>query len=144
MTETIEHKDRKARKMYTCDYCGQKIEKGEVYHYYKGKYDGALFDWRSHLACQRVADAIWDYCDPDDGMNEDQFQDGCAEVCQRFICPDCPKWDKEYEDCDDDETYCIDRMDEFFKTHELYKAGRKSYYEIWKCRVKERAGEPDD
>ena len=47
MTETITHEDRKARKPYSCDYCGGRIEKGQVYHYYKGKYDGRfvrLFD----------------------------------------------------------------------------------------------------
>ena len=141
MIETIEQSDRVARKEYSCDYCGKKIEKGETYHHYKGKCDGHLFDWRSHLSCQRVADAIWEYCDPYDGMDEDQFQDGCAEVCQRFICPDCPNWNEEFSDCEMDEPYCIDRMDEFFKTHELYKAERKSYYEAWKCR--KRAGEQE-
>lgn len=72
-------------------------------------------------------------------MSDQDFTDGCQEVCLRFICPDCPKWNKEYCDCDDDLTYCIDRMDEFFKSHELYKAGRKTYYEIWKCREKEKS-----
>lgn len=141
MTETIEHRNRIARKAYSCDYCGGKIEKGETYDYYKGKYDGELFDWHAHLACQRVADAIWLYVDPDDGMGEDQFQDGCQEVCQRFICPDCQEWNKEYDECDKDESYCIDRMDEFFRTHELYKAERRGYYEVWKCR--EKAGEKE-
>ena len=138
MTETITYEDRKARKPYFCDYCGGRIEKGEVYHYYKGKYDGRLFDWRSHLSCQRVADAIWEYCDPDEGMGEDEFQSGCQEVCQRFICPDCPEWNKEYEECNKDETYCIARMDEFFKTHEMYRAERQAYYETWKCRLRKR------
>ena len=134
MTEVIEHKDRKARKQYRCDYCGEIIEKGDVYSCYKGKYDGELYTWRSHLGCQRVADAIWDYADPDEGMDADLFMDTCHEVCQRFICPDCPKWNKECEDCEDDEPYCIGRMDDFFKTHELYRESRKSYYESWKCR----------
>ena len=70
-------------------------------------------------------------------MNDQDFTDGCQEVCQRFVCPDCSKWNKEYGDCDEDQTYCIGKMDEFFKTHELYKTGRKAYYEIWKCREKE-------
>ena len=51
----------------------------------------------------------------------------------------CPKWNKEYGDCDDDLTYCIDRMDKIFQTHELYKAGRGVYCEIWKCREKEKS-----
>ena len=137
MTEVIEHTDRKARKEYTCDYCGEKIAKGETYDYYKGKYDGSLFTWRSHLACQRVANAVWEYADPDEGMSEDLFQDSCAQVCCEFICPDCESWDKEYNECDNDESYCIDKMDKFFETHELYFE-RKGYYRIWKCREKVR------
>lgn len=83
-----------------------------------------------------MASAIWDYCEPDEGMSDQDFMDGCQEVCQRFICPDCQRWNGEYDDCDDDIPYCINRMDEFFKTHELYKAGRQAWYEIWKCREK--------
>lgn len=137
MTEKLEHRDRVARKKHICNYCGGVIEKGETYDYYKGVFDGDVFEWKSHLACQRVADAIWDYADPDDGMSDQMFQDNCREVCQQFICPDCPKWNKEYADCDDDETFCIDRMDDFFKVHELYLERREGYYTVWKCREKE-------
>lgn len=139
MSDQLARKIRTARKPYTCDYCGQQIAKGEEYEWSKHIYDGIIFVWRNHLACGCVASAIWDYCDPDDGMDEDQFQDGCCEVCRRFICPDCPNWNEEFLDCEMDESYCIDRMDEFFQGHELYKAGREAYYEIWK--VRERAGE---
>lgn len=72
----------------------------------------------------------------EDDPKFDEDKDGCAEVCERFICPDCPEWNKEYDECENDESFCIDRMDEFFKTHELYKAGRRNYYVIWKCRKK--------
>ena len=136
MSEQLDRKIRTARKSHTCDYCGQTIEKGEQYEWSKNIWEGTIFEWHNHLSCGRIASAIWDYVDPDDGMSDQDFQDGCQEVCQRFICPDCPKWNKEYEECDDDETYCIDMMDEFFKIHELYKSGRKGYYEIWKCREK--------
>ncbi len=148
MSEQLAQKIRIARKDHGCDYCGCLIRKGEEYKWSKNIWEGRIFEWHNHLACGRVASAIWDYCDPDDGMDEDQFQDGCAEVCRRFICPDCPEWDKEYDDCMKDEPYCIDKMDEsycinkmdrFFETHELYKAGRKAYYDIWKCREKRRA-----
>ena len=137
MSEQLDRKIRQARKPHSCDYCGRQIDKGEQYEWSKNIWEGRIFEWHNHLACGRVASAIWDYCDPDDGMDEDQFQDACGDVCRRFICPDCPEWDKEYDDCNKDEPYCIDRMDEFFKTHELYKAGRKAYYEVWKCREKE-------
>ena len=136
MNELIERKNVKARKQYTCDYCGEIIEKGEEYSYQKNIFDGTFYEWHTHLVCSRVASVIWDYVDPDDGMSDQEFQDGCEEICRRFICPDCPNWNDEFCDCELDESYCIDRMDEFFKTHELYKAGRKAYYEIWKCREK--------
>ena len=142
--DIIESGTRNARKRHRCDYCGEIIEKGEEYDYQKNIFDGTFYEWYAHLACSRVASAIWDYCDPDDGMSDQDFQDGCQEICQRFVCPDCPKWNKEYGDCDDDLTYCIDRMDEFFKTHELYKAGRKAYYEIWKCRDKQVCEDDND
>ena len=134
--DVIESKTKTARKSHRCDYCGEIIEKGEEYSYQKNIFDGTFYEWHTHLACSRVASAIWDYVDPDDGMSDQDFTDGCQEVCQKFVCPDCPKWNKEFGDCDEDQTYCIDKMDEFFKTHELYKAGREAYYEIWKCREK--------
>ena len=138
MFSIIEHRDKKAMKPHLCDYCGGFIDKGETYDYQKTIYDGRFYEWRVHLACARVASAIWDYCDPDEGMSDQEFQDGCREVCERFICPDCPEWDEEYKFCNKDETYCIDRMDEFFKTRVLYRAGRQAYYETWKCREKEK------
>ena len=147
MSEQLDRKIRIARKPHSCDYCGELIGKGEEYEWSKNIWEGTIYEWHSHLPCGRVASAIWDYVDPDDGMDADQFQDGCQEVCQRFICPDCQKWNREYEECEDDESYCIDKMDEFFKTHEMYKAGRKAYYEMWKCREgmkNERAGKEHD
>ena len=136
--ELIESSIKKARKSHRCDYCGEIIEKGEEYDYQKNIFDGTFYEWHTHLACSHVASAIWDYVDPDDGMSDQDFMDGCQEVCQRFICPDCPEWEKEYGECNKDESYCIDKMDEFFKTHELYKAGRGAYYEIYKCRENRR------
>ena len=138
MYENLGMAVRKARKPHKCDWCGQVIEKGEQYEYQKFVYDGQMYDWKAHLACSRVASAIWDYVDPDEGMTDDEFADGCREVCQRFICPDCQKWDKEYEECEDDESYCIDKMDEFFQTHELYEdmSMRTYRYKMWKCREK--------
>ena len=129
---------RKARKPHKCDWCGKSIGKGEQYEYQKYVYDGEMYDWKAHLSCSRIATAIWDYVDPDEGMSSDEFMDGCQEVCQRFICPDCPKWNKEYEECEDDESYCIDKMDTFFQTHELYedRSMRTYRYKMWKCREK--------
>ncbi len=137
MYENLVIKDRIARKKHTCDLCGKIIDKGEKYEYQKFIYDGAFYEWRSHLACSRVSSAIWDYADPDEGMSSDEFDSTCADVCGVFICPDCPEWNKEYGDCEKDLSYCIDRMDEFFKTHELYSCQRNGYVTYWKCREKQ-------
>lgn len=135
MYQNLTDKDVIARKEHICDWCNQKINKGEKYNYQTFIFDGEFCEWHSHLACSNVVSAIWDYADPYDGMDSDEFIDTCHEVCREFICPDCPKWDKEYLDCNDDEAYCIDKMDDFFKTHELY-ATRERYYRLWKCREK--------
>ena len=136
MNETLDRRLRKARKQHRCDYCGEAIEKGEVYDWSKFVYDGDIYEWHCHQKCGSVAGDIWDYADPDEGMDEELFQDSCRAVCQNFVCPDCEKWNAEYGDCDDDKTYCIDRLHEFFKTYELYRAGRDGYAEIWKVRKK--------
>ena len=138
MYDHLKTEVRKAGKSHRCNWCGKAIEKGERYEYQKFVYDGEMCDWKAHLACSRIASAIWDYVDPDEGMRSDEFMDGCQEACQRFICPDCQRWNKEYEECEDDEPYCIDKMDEFFKTQELYedRSMRTSRYKMWKCREK--------
>ena len=137
MYQNLTHKDVVARKEHRCDWCGETIKKGEKYHYETFVFEGKVYDWHSHLSCSRVVSAIWDYVDPDYGMSEDDFQQGCADVCRDFICPDCSEWNKEYEECEKDESYCIDKMDEFFKTHELYPT-RKDYWRIWRVREKTR------
>lgn len=136
MYQNLEHKKVTAKKDHVCDYCGRTIHKSEKYDYSRFIFDVDFYEWRCHLACDRVASAIWDYVDPDEGMSDQEFTDGCQEICQRFICPECPRWNKEYDDCEDDETYCIDRMDEFFETHELYREGRQGWYEVWKVKKK--------
>lgn len=138
MYAQLDHKNRKARKQKKCDYCGETIKVGKVYDWSKYVYDGNIYEWRCHLECAAIASEIWDYADPDEGMTEDLFQDTCREVCQTFVCPDCPKWDSEYQDCADDETYCISELFKFFQTHELYMAGREGYAHIWKAREKEK------
>lgn len=137
MNQTLASKIRKARKPHNCDYCGDVIQPGEEYAWSKHIYDGIIYEWHSHLKCDYISREIWDYVEPDEGMSDQAFLDGCQEVCQAFVCSDCPKWNKEYEDCEDDESYCIDRMYEFFQENELYPAGRYVDGRIWKSRRKE-------
>lgn len=137
MNETLASKARKARKPHKCDYCGDVIQPGEVYVWSKNVWEGSIYEWHNHLKCDYVAGEIWDYIEPDDGMSDQDFLDGCQEICQTFVCPDCPKWNKEYENCKDDESYCIDRMYEFFQENEIYPSSRFYGGRIWKSRRKE-------
>jgi hypothetical protein len=134
MYEHLEMKNVIARKQHKCDWCEKPINKGEEYERQKFKYDGEFCEWHAHLACSRVVSAIWNYADPDEGMSSDEFDSTCADVCSEFICPDCENWNKEYSECEKDESYCIERMDEFFKSHELYRAKKRGFYDVWKCR----------
>ena len=136
MTELIEQKQRKARIPHNCDYCGKPINRGEIYDWSKNIYDGTFFEWFAHQACTRVASAIWSYVDPDEGMTAEDFQEGCRDVCGEFICPGCKNYDKDAESCKIGKSFCVDKMDEFFITHRLYREKKPPYYELW--RVKER------
>jgi hypothetical protein len=136
MTEQLESKDKVARKQHICDYCGEIIEKGEEYHYYKGVCDGNIFEWESHLSCQRICDAIWDYADPDEGMTADDFWQCCHDVCRIFVCPDCSEFDVDADSCNKEKSLCLDKLDELFKTKELYLDRREGCAYIWKLRDK--------
>lgn len=135
MNETLDRKLRKAKKDHRCDYCNDIIHKGEFYDWSKHICDGELYEWKTHEKCSFIADEIWDYAEPDEGMDSDLFSETLSDLCKVFICPDCAKFDKEQGCCEDDESYCLDKSYEFFKTHELYKDGRDIHYrEIWKVR----------
>ena len=120
--ETLEQKKVKALKDHVCDYCGCKIHKGEMHEYQRNKSDGRLYTWRCHLHCQSLCSKMWNYVDPDNGMNSDEFIDSARELMCAFYCPGhCDKYDKELEDCNDefDEDSCIRRFAEFMEGKEL-------------------------
>ena len=134
MQATLDRKKRKARKPHSCDFCGKTIEKGEIYDWSKHIYDDDLYEWHSHERCSKIATEIRDYADPDEGMCEEDFSEGCRDICQQFVCPDCPRFNREYEECEDDKAYCTECLADFFETQEIYKAGRDGFAEIWKSR----------
>ena len=147
MPETLQEKNRTARKEHICSYCGGTIEKGEVYEWAKLTQDGTIYEWKNHKKCGYIASQLWEYADPDEGMTGDDFTDACASFCQSFICPDCPRRDREYDEieCLDDMTFCIDRIFDFLQTNELYREHRTSWYEVWKVRErKERTENGND
>lgn len=58
-----------ARKPHVCDYCDCEIRKGERHEVQTNMRDGRVYRWRAHLHCQALCSKIWDYVDPDEGMN---------------------------------------------------------------------------
>ena len=91
MLEIISTTWRTARKEHRCNYCGGIIRPGERYEYSVNKFDGDIYEWKSHEKCTFIAGEIWDYADPDDGMDSDCFHEACSDVCRTFVCPDCGK-----------------------------------------------------
>ena len=131
MLETISTTWRTALKEHRCSYCHGIIRPGERYEYSVNKFDGDIYEWKSHEKCAFIAGEIWDYADPDEGMDSDCFYEACSDVCRTFVCPDCGKWDT--DECD--ESYCLDKLYDLFQTKELYRDHRDGYgYSYWKLR----------
>lgn len=139
MPDVISECDRKARRPHTCNYCGQIINPGEIYHHAVLKYDD-VYQWNSHKKCDFVSGALWSYIDPDDGMTEDDFQEGCSDFCRAFICPDCPDADLDAEDCNLDKRYCVDKIYDFLQTHDFKRLkDEDGWTYVFKCFPKEAA-----
>lgn len=143
MNETLDRKERKARKEHHCDFCGGIIKKGDIYKWSKHICDGNIYEWHSHKECDFLCSELWDYADPDEGMDEELFNDTLMEVCRCFICPDCEEWSDDFHDCVMDNVYCIDKAYEYFQTHELYRAKRGTWGWYWKTREKKTGGSCD-
>lgn len=137
MCEILSESKRKARKPHTCNYCGEVIPKGEIYNHAKLKADD-LYEWKSHERCSFIASELWNYIDPDEGMTESDFQEGCQEFCKAFICPDCTNADIEADDCNLDKIYCADKIYEYLQTHDFKRAkDKRGWLGVWKCVPKE-------
>lgn len=126
MPDIIEQKERTARKEHQCDYCNEVIQKGEKYEWAKLTNGENLYEWKNHLRCGFISRELWSFIDPDEGMTENDFNEGCAEFCRTFICPSCKESN---EDC----YYCLDKIYDFLQTHELKMARDKWYGWVWRC-----------
>lgn len=132
--ETLDRRERKARKEHRCDWCCEKILKGEVYDWSKHIYDGYLYEWKTHKKCSYISSELWTYIDPDEGMTGEDFYEGCRNFCETFICPDCHHFDKNDYYCDKDERFCVDKIYDFLQTHELYRKKTDTLFEVWAVR----------
>ncbi|MCM1295594.1 MAG: hypothetical protein NC311_08625 [Muribaculaceae bacterium] len=84
----------KARKEYICEYCGQKIHKGEVYSYETGKFEGEMFVRKLCLTCKNILDEFsrqhsW----AQDGFNWTDvgywLQEEYCNNCKHYMEDDC-------------------------------------------------------
>lgn len=85
-----------ARKEHICNFCSQKIRKGERYNIQIIKDNGEIYTWKAHLTCLMVArDA-----DYDDGLTEDDFRRIVMEdYAQQGKCLGCPHKDDKCAEC---------------------------------------------
>ena len=134
----IRSKEMKARKVHVCDYCGENIEKGEVYIRDTCTFDADMYYWLSHKKCEAIAKFIWIFVDPDPGMDGESFQDGCAFVCHKFICPNCKDYDEGPDVCEKNQVYCLEKIYEISQTHKLSRIKRSDIE--WELKSLERKG----
>lgn len=74
--EVIRNKQHVAKKTHTCMFCNGKIEAGTRYERSTCVYDGVVYDWASHIACDKVASALRMYDRIySDGLDGDQFRE---------------------------------------------------------------------
>lgn len=74
--ETLSYqKEVKANKEHRCDFCFDKIKKGETYITSTHKYDGTVYDWKTHKHCSEIADRLEMYKDCDEVLTADDFQE---------------------------------------------------------------------
>jgi hypothetical protein len=142
MPEVLRECERVARKAHRCSYCGHKIRIGEKYNYAFLKYDG-VYEWKSHLRCEEIAQKLWNFIDPDEGMTEEDFKEGCHEFCAAFICPSCPN--HEDDDCKEDHYYCFDKIYAHLQTHDFRRVkDDRGWTHTFKCFPKEQESEAHD
>ncbi len=138
MPEILAERERKAAKCHTCSYCGEVIQAGEVYDWAKLAFDGRIYEWKSHKKCYFIASELWSYIDPDEGMTEEDFNDGCTEFSRVFICPDCPSFERETGDCQEEKCFCTDKIYSLLQTHDFCRDPKSPW--AWRCIPKEKEG----
>lgn len=93
MLEFYNYNTRTAKKEYQCDLCGEKINVGEKYVRYSGKYDGYMFDDKYHTQCKGIIDK---YCrnqgeyEYDEWCVHDWLKEGfCDDLCNEDERDEC-------------------------------------------------------
>ena len=79
MINTVaEPREIKARKHHTCDYCCQRIMKGEKYNRATYSFEGEIYNWKTHKYCDKIAARMEMYKAVEHtgyGLSSDDFQE---------------------------------------------------------------------
>jgi hypothetical protein len=73
--EILKDENRTARKKHNCDLCGGVIEISEEYRVQTNKYDGDIYNFKTHLHCEYLASHYDMYSECHEGLNADIFSD---------------------------------------------------------------------
>lgn len=74
--ETISYsKEVQAIKTHTCDFCNERIIKGQKYMKSTHANDGQIYDWKSHKICAELANKLNMYQDWVEGVTGNYFQE---------------------------------------------------------------------
>ena len=143
MIEIISESTHKARIKHKCDYCNCDIKRGEIYWRSFLKDGGYTYEWKEHDNCHLIASELWDFIEPDNGLDSDGFSYGVHEFARVFICPDCPHFDKNAEGCFEssyipNSSFCMSRIVKCLKENKLkgeYPKGDFPYFHLVKREV---------
>lgn len=75
MNTISQPKETKARKQHHCDFCNEKILKGEKYTNSTHVCDGRIYDWKTHKYCGQIASRLDMYDNCDEGVTMDDFME---------------------------------------------------------------------
>lgn len=131
MSEIISSQWKKARKVHLCDYCGERIEKGNTYRKDFCKDGGTAYSWITCEKCETIVTGFWDWVDPDDGLDSQDFYDACKDFVCHFLCTN---EDKKLFNCDCD-TDWINRAYQVLKDNDLIFDRHDM---LWKLRRREQ------
>ena len=70
---------RKSRKDYHCDYCYELINKGTKYIHSVYSFDGDIYQFRTHIHCDKICDILNMHDTLDDGVSQSLFQECIIE-----------------------------------------------------------------
>ena len=83
--ETLSNTTPKAIKEHQCNYCGEKINKGEKYNSQTNVYDGDIYTWKSHKNCTDIASELRMHDECDEGVTGEDFRESIQYAYQDIM-----------------------------------------------------------